>query len=483
MTQALRSKLGCFQGAVSVVMSKRWSCDTLRVGFGEVMDDAMADEESKLLKEIEEIEARLGQVCPSEITMEPPKELPSVEQQVIEPSPVATTADTTVPEEEYPLSGVDEDPYNDCDDDEEPPENEGTNHSQASEVQAFGDDAEEEPVPGSKPRREQTRREKLQLAAKARIRRMVASKKKRTDLEVPMWVIQEWSKGTKARDNMAEVLQRTNWDKDKFLVELEKVVTSRQTITIKKDEGWYSEYEMKNDLKWSASRIAGAKKYCESKGDSHCRRNCYDGVMEYWVCVRESGSHEESLEVLETKRSREQAQESKLEIAPDSFKAVNAYKERGSDLAASGADNAASMSENKLHVKRFMDSLLGKATKLKSCLKDLNANFTQESTASYTKSLNDNIKTLDTEFDKLNDLVAEGENSDFGKEWWGKAEKQMKSATYSSSRAAALELKIRKSKPFLEKKGGERKDKSDAPPRKRKNGNQTAGKAKAHKEK
>lgn len=43
---------------------------------------------------------------------------------------------------------------------------------------------------------------------------MVASKKKRTDLEVPMWVIQEWSKGTKARDNMAEVLQRTNWDKD-----------------------------------------------------------------------------------------------------------------------------------------------------------------------------------------------------------------------------------------------------------------------------
>ncbi|CAK9065712.1 Uncharacterized protein SCF082_LOCUS33567 [Durusdinium trenchii] len=93
------------------------------------------------------------------------------------------------------------------------------------------------------------------------------------------------------------------------------------------------------------------------------RRNCYDGVMEYWVCVRESGSHEESLEVLETKRSREQAQESKLEIAPDSFKAVNAYKERG-----------------------------------------------------YTKSLNDNIKTLDTEFDKLNDLVAEGENSDFGKE-------------------------------------------------------------------
>ena len=36
-----------------------------------------------------------------------------------------------------------------------------------------------------------------------------------------------------------------------FLEELHKVVTSRQKMVIKKDEGWYSEHEMKTDLKWS----------------------------------------------------------------------------------------------------------------------------------------------------------------------------------------------------------------------------------------
>ena len=36
-------------------------------------------------------------------------------------------------------------------------------------------------------------------------------------------------------------------------MELEKVITSRKTIAIKKEEGWFSESEMKTDLKWSQS--------------------------------------------------------------------------------------------------------------------------------------------------------------------------------------------------------------------------------------
>ena len=37
------------------------------------------------------------------------------------------------------------------------------------------------------------------------------------------------------------------------------------------------------------------------------RRNRYDGVLEYWVVVRESGRHSESLEEEETHKSREKA--------------------------------------------------------------------------------------------------------------------------------------------------------------------------------
>ena len=55
--------------------------------------------------------------------------------------------------------------------------------------------------------------EHLRNAAKARIRRMVTEKKKRTDLAVPQWVKDEWEKGTRSRDQMAEVLQEVNWQK------------------------------------------------------------------------------------------------------------------------------------------------------------------------------------------------------------------------------------------------------------------------------
>ena len=39
---------------MSLAMSKRWSCDTLKEGFNHVMTDALDDEEKKLQKEIED---------------------------------------------------------------------------------------------------------------------------------------------------------------------------------------------------------------------------------------------------------------------------------------------------------------------------------------------------------------------------------------------------------------------------------------------
>eukprot|EP00439_Symbiodinium_sp_Y106_P046353 s1449_g5.t3 len=56
------------------------------------------------------------------------------------------------------------------------------------------EDPEIAPKPGKR-RRMKTRRELLRDAAKARLRRMVAPKKKRGDLEVPGFVVEEWNKG------------------------------------------------------------------------------------------------------------------------------------------------------------------------------------------------------------------------------------------------------------------------------------------------
>ena len=38
---------------------------------------------------------------------------------------------------------------------------------------------------------------------------------------------------------------------EKFIVEMEKIVTQKRTVRLVKDAGWYSESEMKNDLEWS----------------------------------------------------------------------------------------------------------------------------------------------------------------------------------------------------------------------------------------
>ena len=60
-------------------------------------------------------------------------------------------------------------------------------------------------------------KEKLRNAAKQRIRRMCAPKKKRADLAAPQWLAEEWAKGSRQKDELAEVLQQVNWSKDHAL--------------------------------------------------------------------------------------------------------------------------------------------------------------------------------------------------------------------------------------------------------------------------
>jgi len=55
--------------------------------------------------------------------------------------------------------------------------------------------------------------ELLRNAAKARLRRMVAEKRKRNDLAPPQWLKAESEKGTEQREQMALCLQQVNWDK------------------------------------------------------------------------------------------------------------------------------------------------------------------------------------------------------------------------------------------------------------------------------
>lgn len=54
--------------------------------------------------------------------------------------------------------------------------------------------------------------ERLRLAAKARIMRMVKPKSKRKELQAPEWVMAEWKTGNK--NIMADILCQANFDQD-----------------------------------------------------------------------------------------------------------------------------------------------------------------------------------------------------------------------------------------------------------------------------
>ncbi|CAJ1440783.1 unnamed protein product, partial [Effrenium voratum] len=91
---------------------------------------------------------------------------------------------------------------------------------------------------------------------------MITPKKKRTDLAAPETVQEQWKKGTLARDEMAELLVASNFRKEEFFDRLQIIVTSKQSFKITRDEGWYSEAEMKGELAW---------------------QNQYDNEMEFWA--------------------------------------------------------------------------------------------------------------------------------------------------------------------------------------------------------
>lgn len=65
---------------------------------------------------------------------------------------------------------------------------------------------------------------------------------------------------------------------EKFIVEMEKIVTQKRTVRLVKDAGWYSESEMKADLLWAPQ--LDSNKSCLEKDTVHthtetCRNHLF----------------------------------------------------------------------------------------------------------------------------------------------------------------------------------------------------------------
>lgn len=130
--------------------------------------------------------------------------------------------------------------------------------------------------------------ERLREAAKQRLRRLCAAKRKRKDLEVPEWVRDEFA--ARNKNDLADLLMDCNWDKARsnhvqrlfystfcmyshdlkfvshifpsipmlqnaFLLQLEIVVKKKASVKVTRDWQWVSEKEMRDDLGWSACHV------------------------------------------------------------------------------------------------------------------------------------------------------------------------------------------------------------------------------------
>lgn len=304
---------------------------------------------------------------------------------------------------------------------------------------------------GPKPPGMTERQVRLRAAAKMRISRMCKPKSKRTDLNVDAWVRKEWQTGNK--NMLADLLTKANFCKEEWLNQLTIIVKKKQEIQLFIDEGWYSEEDLV-ELGWNKARIDGAKKRCAALGEAYCRNNMYDGIPEFWVVVKETGKRTETQSY-----ERSHTKQSKADGEPEwnhagQFKGMEGFEERSKRALEVKPEDLGQdkFAQTKAALQKFMESIMSKSGKLRSLAKDLQKNYSDdETTKSCIKTLQDQIQSMDKEYDKCNMIWAQGEVDKFGEAFYKSAEQGMRESTLVCSKAVAAEMKVRNAKKFFEK--------------------------------
>ncbi|CAE7212401.1 unnamed protein product [Symbiodinium sp. CCMP2592] len=143
------------------------------------------------------------------------------------------------------------------------------------------------------------------------------------------------------------------------------------------------------------------------------RKNQYDLVEEFWVTIRETGTHEESVTKEEKRYSSEKAR----------FGIINQGDDKPMDLgsAFSGlaamqgrqdADNRKMTADEKFSqikstLKKFVDSIVQKSNKMKGLVKELRENFTDSGEVQKSiKDLEGQVQKMEHQYEKCNELQA-----------------------------------------------------------------------------
>lgn len=319
-------------------------------------------------------------------------------------------------------------------------------------VSKRGLEGADQPASKRPKRRELTRQEMLNLAAKARIRRMVAPHKRRTDLEAPEYLKKYWEAGTKEKEELAELLKKCNFDRDSFISTVERVVVKKEKLTMKLDQGWYSEGELRDELHWPASRIDGVKRHCMANKETHVRANVYDGELEYWVTVRERGEKKQTLTREERQSQKEQG--GPVELPDKCFDGLGSLENRlrQDNAHAATAKESGQYAQEKEMLKKFCDSLTSKSCKLRALVKELRTHFPGSDQAKQAMDeLNKAVQKLEHCFEECNDELVHSEVHGFSEEFKKRVDQKIKTGTQVAGKAAAAEQRIRNAKKYFDK--------------------------------
>ncbi|CAL1149811.1 unnamed protein product [Cladocopium goreaui] len=256
-------------------------------------------------------------------------------------------------------------------------------------------------------------------ALKAKLRRL-CEPKKNGQLQVPQWLHDQWKNGDHMA--MAKQLAQCNFDKEAFIKFKEKSLTKNDKTVSDLEMGWYSRDDMLKVLKWNTKKIDGAIKCCEQDQANLVRRCAYGGDDEYYVRVRETGNRQH--EKISSEVTRENAQEPEMDCTaslPDvSASDADQVETRLRATTAGTVVATSQANRSKDTFRKYIDSVLQKSAKIRGLIGDLRKNYCEDEHAKKSiEALDQDLATLDNEYNTLSEHMAKGEQDDFNPEWFG----------------------------------------------------------------
>lgn len=460
-----------------------WSCATLKDGVN-LMDLEL--EEQELVKKLEALEIEMqseepAETQPTQVEVQPPESVTSMDTVPATPEELAAAGHAVLsPQADANVSGMDsksdgaagkapltvatpvrnEKPVAVEVEKNKPQmksadsvESTLENGSPTGEV-STKPPAEEEGQVAADAKAEMSRKAKLRNAAKSRLNRWVKPHTRNPSANAPEWMIKEWKDGCKA--SIADLLSHCNFDKEQFLNKLYITVKKQQKIELTLDQGWYSEAELV-ELGWKKSRIDGAKSKCTALGESHCRKNQYDGEEEFFVTIRETAKRTESTSYDETHTQEKEATgDPTCDMGGQKFTMLAANQSRIENAAKcqhQPDQQQSKFGQTRDTFKKFMDSMISKTGKLRSLARELELKYDDSAATSCVTSLRTQIARIDAAFDKCNNVWCNGEAEGyFNEKFHSAAETLMKECTFVCSAASGVEMKIRNAKKYYNKR-------------------------------